>query len=743
MKTNDMKKGLVASGLSLFMMLTVMAGASLAWFNQTIVNQGARIQSGTLTVEFLSDTDSDFSSGTTDLASTSDPIFQFGTNAQPGDSLQRYLQIKNTGSISMHYDMYFDVVLDTGLGPAIVVEVEKISPVVATQTFTGVSIDNVIRSETASLAQDVVETYRVKLTFDSSAGNEFQNKAFSLDIALVAYQASQSAGDVLSQPVFVSTIAELEAAATNAVKGRSIVFLNSISASSTSLAFTQLVNLSLRGFTLTLNSLSIDSDDFGFMRFENGIMYLVNYTVDTPNATLTHAANLTINAAVESVITVSNNTYVLDGILQTGSLTIGGSTSFEPQVDSQLIVSGTITKALGADITPLSGAFINVPAAQQASITPAAGAQVVVVDPANVVTPSDDIQTKIDAASDGATIYLGPGTYNQTFEIDKELNLFGPNFNVSGTATRKPEAIITAATDTFYNINITSSNVEVAGIRINRNVSATVTSLASSAGHAGIVISRESASPFLFTNNIRLRNNIVDGYFGRAGDNFVFGSIHSRQLLGNETTGTPSFYFTNILIEDNLLSDGGHLHLIGATAIVRRNTISGGRAGMQIQPYSNPNVGGEIYENTITAYRTGIYYNFANKNSAPWTIRDNTILATNVKPGGSDAAAWEAIAFETYATSPEPLPVGQSVTAQAIITGNTFNGVSKGAGRTARGFEFYNINLHGTYVITGNTFLNLDTGFFFDGAIASFSGNLTTIIPANTFTNVTAQSNAP
>jgi hypothetical protein len=479
------------------------------------------------------------------------------------------------------------------------------------------------------------------------------------------------------------------------------------------------------------------------MRFENGIMNLVNYTINTPSATLTHVANLTMNVSGTTSITVSSNTYVLDGILQTVSLTIGGSTSFEPQADSQLVVSGTITKDPGADITPLSGSFINVPAAQQASITPAPGAQVVVVDPANVVTPSDNLQTKIDAADVGATIYLGPGTYNQTFEINKDLNFFGPNFNVSGTATRKPEAIITAATDTFYNINITSSYVEVAGIRINRNVGATVTSLASSAGHAGIVISRESASPFLFTNNITLRNNIVDGYFGRAGDNFVFGSIRSRQDLGNETTGTPSFYFTDILIEDNLLSNGGHLYLIGATAIVRRNTISGGRAGMQIQPFSNPNVGGEIYENTITAYRTGIYYNFANKNSAPWTIRNNTILATNVKPGGSDAAAWEAIAFETYATSPTTLPEGQSVTAQAIITGNTFNGVSKGVGRTARGFEFYNINLDGTYVITGNTFLNLDTGFFFDGAFASFSGNLTTIIPANTFTNVTAQSNAP
>jgi hypothetical protein len=466
MKAMSIKRTLVTSGLTLGMMVTMLAGASLAWFNQTIVNQGARIQSGTLTVEFLSDTNDDFSSGTTNLASTSDPIFQFGTNAQPGDFLQRYLRITNTGSISMHYDMKFDVVLDTGLGPAIVVEVEKESPSVATQTFTGVSIHDEVFSQAASLDEDEFETYRVKLTFDSSAGNEFQNKAFNLDLYLVAYQASNDA----SQPIFVSTIGELQDAATNAEKGTSIVFLDSISASSTSLAFTELVNLNLRGFTLTLSSLSVTSSDFGFMRFENGIMNLVNYTINTPSATLTHVANLTMNVSGTTSITVSSNTYVLDGVLETGSfsalsnsslsisgtlqattLTVGGTASISitgtvqattlniantasviPQATSTL-TAGQVTG--GSQIVPVTGATLFVP---PGSVTPPAG---VTVTAGTMITNATELLAAVRGQNpskdpDVQTIwYIASGEYDVAINHGNISSFFvirEPNLKIIG-----------------------------------------------------------------------------------------------------------------------------------------------------------------------------------------------------------------------------------------------------------------------------------------------------------------------
>jgi hypothetical protein len=407
------------------------------------VNEGARIQSGTLTVEFLSDDDGNFATtgDQVNLASTSDPIFEL-TNAQPGDTQEKYLRIQNTGSILMNYDMKFDVVDDEGLGSAIVVEVEREEPVIATQTFTGVSIDTEVFSENDSLDEDEFETYRVSVTFDTSAGNEFQGLSYSLDLYLAAYQAS----NVASKPVFVSTIGELTTAASAAVKGTSIVLLNSISASSTSVNFTQLVNLNLRGFTLTLSSLSVTSSDFGFMRFENGIMNLVNYTVNAPSATLTHAVNLTINVSGASNITISNNTYMIDGILQTGTLsalsnsrlsissagaltattlTVGGTAS--------ILLTGTLTAttlniALTATVVPQATSTLN-------ATTVTGGAQILPVEGATLNVPAFTIPVPIEsdrileAFTKVSQVDLskqdGQGTFTFNYELDGDGKITG------------------------------------------------------------------------------------------------------------------------------------------------------------------------------------------------------------------------------------------------------------------------------------------------------------------------------
>jgi hypothetical protein len=147
------------------------------------------------------------------------------------------------------------------------------------------------------------------------------------------------------------------------------------------------------------------------MRFENGIMNLVNFTINTPSATLTHAVNLTINVSGASSITVSSNTYVLIGILQTVNLTVGGSTRFSPQSGSQLVVSGTITKDPGANITPLSGAIISVPQDQLTEITINSEVGVVVAD--KFVKNGQSIQTAINASEEGDTILVDAGVFNE------------------------------------------------------------------------------------------------------------------------------------------------------------------------------------------------------------------------------------------------------------------------------------------------------------------------------------------
>jgi hypothetical protein len=430
MKTNEVKKGLVASGLSLLMMLTVMAGTSFAWFNQTIVNQGARIQAGTLQVEFLSDADGDFSAGTTNLATSSDPVFQFGTNAQPGDSQSKYLRVKNLGTISLDYEVMFRVVLDTGLAPAVVITIDKVVPDEAVVTRNGTNIAGYKLEHTgAGMAQNAFETYLVTMTFDQSAGNEFQGLSYELDMTLIAWQSAQ----VASKPIVVSTLGELQAAQTSAVKGSTIVVVENITANTTSIAFTQLINLDLRGNTLSLQSFSVTSTDYGFMVFENGQLNVTNYTIDAPNATLTHATNLTITVSGTTNVSVSNNTYILEGLLQTGSLSILGVSSFEivgtlqattlavaptasvtPQATSTLI-AGAITSG-GDKIVPVSGATLSIP---ENSVTIPVG---VTVTQGTMITNVAQLLSAVKSQdpdkdpSIQTTWYIAAGTYDVTRE---------------------------------------------------------------------------------------------------------------------------------------------------------------------------------------------------------------------------------------------------------------------------------------------------------------------------------------
>jgi hypothetical protein len=478
------------------------------------------------------------------------------------------------------------------------------------------------------------------------------------------------------------------------------------------------------------------------MRFENGIMNLVNYTVNAPSATLTHAVNLTINVSGTTSITVSSNTYVLDGILQTVSLTIGGSTSFEPQADSQLIIGagGTITKAPGANITPLSGALISVPTDQRVSITPALDAQVVFVDPANFLSPgSGVIQAAINAATWGptTTIYLRPGTYTETLTIDKSIRLLGPNFNTSGNSnSRKPEAILKAANTTFYHIALPITGSEISGVKIQRDAAQGGPTASVAAIHLYNGVTGEE--PW-YVDDITIKNNIIDGYFTRGGIDISGGNDVNR-------SETHSFY--NILIENNYLSNGGYIVAQGANAIIRNNVITGARTGIQIQPYrtqSGPSaplvVGGIVENNTIEAYLNGIWFNYANSDAAPWTIQDNTITATNTIVGSefrvdSSDKNWEGIAIRTFPAD-ENFPL---LHPHLNVLNNTINGTAA-SGRASLGIYFRNIGSQGTYTITGNILSNLSYGFYFEptldgNAYAQFSGDLSTIITATTMNNV-------
>ncbi len=90
-------------------------------------------------------------------------------------------------------------------------------------------------------------------------------------------------------------------------------------------------------------------------------------------------------------------------------------------------------------------------------------------------TSYPSIQAAVNAASPGAVIMVGPGTYNETIYVSKSVNIQGPNAAISpNTGSRTTEAIIVAQSVASYLTprafvvysNSTGVNVSIKGFKI-------------------------------------------------------------------------------------------------------------------------------------------------------------------------------------------------------------------------------------------------------------------------------------
>lgn len=420
MKKRMIKKSIITSALMLMVMVTLLVGTSLAWFNVTVVNEGNVITSGDLEVQFLMSDDLVFDGTDQDLAVDSTPAFVFDEFAQPGDQVTRYLKVTNLGTIDLAYEVAFSVT-DGGLGEVVQIEVEGIDPVVAEQVYVGSTMTNESFGG-SGLVQNDYEVYRITMEYDNTATLEggYAGMTFEMNLILMAWQSDY----VDSKPVSVSTLAELQTAALNAVKGQQIVVTNDINDNTATVAFTELINFNLGGNTITLQEFSVTSTDVGVMEFNNGTLNVDTYTINTPNAELTHGAQF-ILVATNSTINTSGNSYILNGKLSVNNLTLQGVTKLKPQDGSTMSVTGTID-APEASIVPVVGAEIIVN-----STSPVTAIDVTEADPvvqATVVSPgaNDAIKTAIANAIAGDTLLIKAGVYNEgIITVDKDITIIG------------------------------------------------------------------------------------------------------------------------------------------------------------------------------------------------------------------------------------------------------------------------------------------------------------------------------
>ncbi|BCI59913.1 hypothetical protein [Solibaculum mannosilyticum] len=208
MKTT--KRSLLASGLAVLVCIAMLAGATFAWFTDSVVNKGNKIQSGSLSIDaYAYDLDKDGTGGFTiegvnggkpftfeeegqDLKKDPNPILN-ETLWEPGKSSAKLLKVQNNGTLAAKIKLEF-VLTDGGLQDALWFDFIQVKDGQVTGQFTKRPM-----SELATIAQNlelpVLAGQNVQFILvygmNEEAGNEYQDKSFSADIAILATQYTE------------------------------------------------------------------------------------------------------------------------------------------------------------------------------------------------------------------------------------------------------------------------------------------------------------------------------------------------------------------------------------------------------------------------------------------------------------------------------------------------------------------------------------------------------------------------
>ncbi len=349
-------------------------------------------------------------------------------------------------------------------------------------------------------------------------------------------------------------------------------------------------------------------------------------------------------------------------------------------------------------VTAVKGGTATITVTSVADSSKKATKQVLVGD--KLVPAGGIIQEVIDEAEDEDVIAVAPSTYKEQLVINKSLTLLGPNAGIAGTGNRNAEAVITYPDEPKNN---SGSSGDYAGLVLVEADDVVISGFTFDDGDKS-VNSRLTRGINAHGSNIQITNNIVDGF------NYVQILITSSFLDENNNWERYSEYCENAFVEGNYGKNAlnfSSIYLQGAAGTVKNNTVENACRAIQIQPYGEQK-GGIVENNELNGFRTGIYYNYANKGAGKWLIRDNDITATAVPEGFDQSGEWAGIEVQTFGTSgsgdaPKVSFEGNAVdgsgsnletvgilmttpiddAAEATFTNNTFTGVNVGVDRQA------------------------------------------------------------
>jgi predicted ribosomally synthesized peptide with SipW-like signal peptide len=195
---------LTISFINLMIIVLLFTAATFAWFSDTVINEDNRIQVGNLKVSMVAADSLLFddplynlaNDNLQDLKLDTSALFDFEGRVEPGQSLTRYIRIKNVGTIAMDYEVHFTV-NEAFLKDYInfsISEVDLITGVAGTAVDRLGSYFSAVAFSGADLLQNQYTIHKITITISEELGNDFNyetlsTSAFDFDVTLIAWQS--------------------------------------------------------------------------------------------------------------------------------------------------------------------------------------------------------------------------------------------------------------------------------------------------------------------------------------------------------------------------------------------------------------------------------------------------------------------------------------------------------------------------------------------------------------------------
>ena len=167
----------------------------------------------------------------------------------------------------------------------------------------------------------------------------------------------------------------------------------------------------------------------------------------------------------------------------------------------------------------------------------------------------DSIAAAIDAATDGDTILIAPGTYDEVLVIDEDIRLVGDGDRadviVSPTAERIDEAVSAARFEDRipFAVRVTGAAPTFAGLSLDMPPETGVTLIVTGGDPTVIDVSIDGAESLLIDGEPTFRDAHIDTYFAVRG---ASPTVEDSELTGHASVDGPG----RTVIRGSILHDG-------------------------------------------------------------------------------------------------------------------------------------------------------------------------------------------